>query len=227
VNLTSGATTYLVTDSLGSVRGTVNSAGALTGTTSYDAWGNPSSPGGLAASTPFGYAGGYTDPDGLIYLLDRYYNPVTGQFTSVDPDLGQTLQPYEYADGNPVTNVDPTGDDASSYPSCHGQTCLPITGGWCANTSQRTWCMSEWLQKTDDFGDVTDSIQVQYRIDPHWTFTDIKFFASYIQSSGAISYVWFKLNIMCGGFNIDTCVNTTDHIFGLQKKSVRETNRYD
>ena len=36
-----GTVTYLSTDSLGSVRGTISSAGALTSTTSYDAWGNP------------------------------------------------------------------------------------------------------------------------------------------------------------------------------------------
>jgi RHS repeat-associated protein len=110
VNLATGAITYLVTDSLGSVRGTINSSGALTGTTSYDTWGNPATTGGLTASTPFGYAGGYTDLTGLIYLLDRYYDPQVGQFISVDPALPQTLQPYAYAYDNPVTNTDPEGE---------------------------------------------------------------------------------------------------------------------
>jgi RHS repeat-associated protein len=117
VNLSTGAVTYLVTDSLGSVRGTVSSSGALTGTTSYDAWGNPQTPAGLAAVTPFGFAGGYTDPDGLIYLIDRYYDPATGQFISVDPDLSQTQQPYEYTGGDPVNATDPTG---TSVPSGYG-----------------------------------------------------------------------------------------------------------
>ncbi len=109
VNLATGTITYLITDSLGSVRGTVNSAGTLTGTCSYDAWGNPVTAGGLTATTPFGYAGGYTDPTGLIYLLNRYYQPSTGQFISVDPAITKTLQPYAYADGNPVSNTDPSG----------------------------------------------------------------------------------------------------------------------
>src|SRR6201999_2758194 len=104
-----GAVTYLVTDSLGSVRGTVSASGALTGTTSYDAWGTPQTAGGLTAVTPFGFAGGYTDPTGLIYLINRYYDPVTGQFLSVDPEVASTLQPYAYAAGNPVSNNDPTG----------------------------------------------------------------------------------------------------------------------
>jgi RHS repeat-associated protein len=99
---------YLVTDSLGSVRGTVIGSGALTGT-GYDAWGNPQTVGGLTATTPFGFAGGYTDPTGLIYLLNRYYDPATGQFTSVDPDLAQTLQPYAYVNDNPVSLSDLTG----------------------------------------------------------------------------------------------------------------------
>ena len=109
VNLSSGTSTYLVTDSLGSVRGTVSSSGALTGSTSYDAWGNPETSGGLSSATPFGYAGGYTDPTGLIYLINRYYDPQTGQFISLDPAISQTIQPYAYADGNPVSVTDPTG----------------------------------------------------------------------------------------------------------------------
>jgi RHS repeat-associated protein len=109
VNLASGTNSYLVADSLGSVRGTVNNSGTLTGGTSYDAWGNPETPGGLTGTTPFGFAGGYTDPTGLIYLIDRYYDPQSGQFTSIDPLVGQTLEPYLYAGDNPVSETDPTG----------------------------------------------------------------------------------------------------------------------
>ena len=109
VNLATGAITYLMADSLGSVRGVVSTTGALTATTSYDAWGNPETTGGLTASTPFGYAGAYTDPTGLVYLINRYYDPATGQFISVDPAITQTLQPYEYAGGNPVSNSDLNG----------------------------------------------------------------------------------------------------------------------
>jgi RHS repeat-associated protein len=87
----------------------VNTSGTLTGTTSYDAWGNPETTGGLAATTPFGYAGGYTDPDGLVYLINRYYDPATGQFTDVDPEVDQTWQPYGYTGGDPVNRIDPNG----------------------------------------------------------------------------------------------------------------------
>jgi len=109
VSLSTGAVTYPVADSLGSVRGIVSSSGSLTASTSYDAWGNPLTPGGLQSYTPFGYAGAYTDPTGLMYLINRYYDPAIGQFLSIDPALSQTGQPYAYADGNPVGLTDPAG----------------------------------------------------------------------------------------------------------------------
>jgi RHS repeat-associated protein len=92
------------------VRGVVATSGSLTASVNYDAWGNPESSGGLSSYTPFGFAGAYTDPVGLIYLIGRYYDPATGQFLSVDPDVTATEQPYEYANDNPPTVVDPTGD---------------------------------------------------------------------------------------------------------------------
>jgi len=112
VDLSSGAASYLMTDSLGAVRGIVSADGALTGSATYDAYGNPLTPGGLTASTPFGYAGYYTDGTGLDYLVNRYYDPATGQFISVDPQAFTTNAPYAYATGNPATYTDPTGQSA-------------------------------------------------------------------------------------------------------------------
>jgi RHS repeat-associated protein len=139
VNLSTGTPAYLVTDSLGSVRGIVSSSGDLTGTTAYDAWGNPETAGGLTAATPFGYAGGYTDPDGLIYLINRYYQPSTGQFISVDPDVSQTLTPYAYAGDDPVLNSDPTG--------------LKYAAGGCQNRSTKGLKVQVCIELIDtDFG---------------------------------------------------------------------------
>ena len=53
--------------------------------------------------------------------VHRYYDPVTGQFVSVDPLVSQTEQPYIYADDNPVNEVDRNG-------SC--TTPLWFTFGW-------------------------------------------------------------------------------------------------
>ena len=110
VNLSSGALVYLIADALGSVRGLLSSTGSLTASTSYDAYGNPETAGGLTVYTPFGFAAGYTDPTGLVYLTHRYYDPQTGQFLSVDPMMQQTQQAYVYAGGNPVNMVDPSGE---------------------------------------------------------------------------------------------------------------------
>jgi len=98
---------YLLSDPEG-VRLTFNSSGTITAYASYDAYGNVIS-GGLSSVTPFGYAGGYTDPTGLIYLVNRYYDPSTGQFLSVDPLVGVTDQPYQYVGGDPVNGSDPLG----------------------------------------------------------------------------------------------------------------------
>jgi hypothetical protein len=39
----------------------------------------------------------------------RWYDPSTGQFMSVDPDLAETDQPYAYAGDDPVNETDPRG----------------------------------------------------------------------------------------------------------------------
>ena len=60
--------------------------------------------------TPIGFAGAFTDPEtGYLYLVNRYYNPATDQFLTVDPDVGTTHQPYEYAGDDPVEGTDPSG----------------------------------------------------------------------------------------------------------------------
>jgi len=90
----------------------VNSAGAVTTTTSYDAYGeqnggNGAGPGG------FGFAGEQTDSTtGLQYLRARYYDPRNDTFISRDPmsvGPGLTGHPYSYGNDNPVMNTDPMG----------------------------------------------------------------------------------------------------------------------
>jgi RHS repeat-associated protein len=105
----------------------------LLATTSYDAWGNPTTPGGLTSYTPFGYAGGYTDTDGLIYLINRYYDPAEGQFISVDPDLSQTGEPYAYTGGDPLAEKDPDGTKARSLMNTHS---------FSVTTSEISWSLS-------------------------------------------------------------------------------------
>jgi RHS repeat-associated protein len=77
----------------------------------YSAWGQPTVQAQQAGSVtvPFGFDGTYTDPSGLDYMIYRYYDPNTDQFISVDPDVSQTNQPYEFAGDDPLNLTDPTG----------------------------------------------------------------------------------------------------------------------
>jgi len=107
---------YYGYDGAGSVRQLTNSAGAVTDSYEYDAFGNSFTKTG---STPnnYLYRGEQYDSDlGLYYLRARYYNPVTGRFVSRDPEDGiatdpATLHKYLYAGGDPVNKKDPTGRD--------------------------------------------------------------------------------------------------------------------
>ena len=45
---------------------------------------------------------------GLV-AVNRYYDPITGQFMSVDPLVTKTHQAYVYTSDNPVNISDPTG----------------------------------------------------------------------------------------------------------------------
>jgi RHS repeat-associated protein len=46
----------------------------------------------------------------------RWYDPGTGEFMSVDPDLAETGQPYAYAGDDPVNEADPSGDAIAPAP---------------------------------------------------------------------------------------------------------------
>jgi RHS repeat-associated protein len=74
-----------------------------------------------------GFVGGTTDTTtGLTDLGAREYNPVNGQFVTTDPILTpydpQDLDPYAYAQNDPVSNSDPSGMYAEG-PGYYGATC--------------------------------------------------------------------------------------------------------
>jgi len=104
-----GTPSYLLADQLGSTRAITNSTGSVTGSFTYDAWGNVTGSTG-SATTPFMYAGQYLDSStGFYYMRARYYDPTTGQFLSVDPAVSFTQSPFDYAGDDPVTETDPSG----------------------------------------------------------------------------------------------------------------------
>jgi len=42
-------------------------------------------------------------------LFNRYYDPASYQFLSIDPKVGTTLQPYAFVGGDPLNDTDPLG----------------------------------------------------------------------------------------------------------------------
>lgn len=100
------------TDFLGSPVARTNSSGAVTERTEYEPYGathagtNP---------TGIGFTGHVNDADtGLVYMQQRYYDPIAGMFLSVDPVTtdtmtGSSFNRYEYAGNNPYKYVDPDG----------------------------------------------------------------------------------------------------------------------
>ncbi len=57
----------------------------------------------------------YSNPTGLYYFYQRWYDPATGRFISPDPKPGmlccpQSLNPYVYVQDSPLTSKDPTGE---------------------------------------------------------------------------------------------------------------------
>jgi RHS repeat-associated protein len=106
---TSAGTYAAVTDWLGSVTGLVNSSGSQVASTTYGPYGTATTTGTPTSSV--GYAGSYTlaDSGGLDDMHARDYSPATAGFTSVDPMLSVTDQPYAYASDDPVYYTDPTG----------------------------------------------------------------------------------------------------------------------
>jgi RHS repeat-associated protein len=101
-------------DGFGTVRQLTNTAGTVTDTYEYDAFGNSFTKSGTTPNN-YLYRGEQYDSDlGLYYLRARYYNPNTGRFMSRDPEAGKAMDPrtlhkYLYAGGDPVNGWDPTG----------------------------------------------------------------------------------------------------------------------
>ncbi|MGA8725428.1 MAG: RHS repeat-associated core domain-containing protein [Acidimicrobiales bacterium] len=109
INVSSGTTYYLHHDVSGSTVAITSSSGQAVGTMSYDPYGNLNGQTGTVTS-PIGFAGGYLDSStGLYYLVNRYYDPTTAQFLSIDPLVAETGQSYQYAGDDPVNASDPSG----------------------------------------------------------------------------------------------------------------------
>ena len=99
-------------DIRGSTIALTDDYGNVTDRVEYSAYGMIAVRGGTN-DTPFLYNGRYgvmTDANGLLHMRARYYNPYLCRFLNPDPaGFGGGLNWYCYADGNPISMVDPFG----------------------------------------------------------------------------------------------------------------------
>jgi RHS repeat-associated protein len=104
-----GATTYYMTDGLGSTTDVRTSSGAASASYVYDVFGALRATTG-AAGQEFRFTGEQQDVHvnrGLVYLRARHYDPTLGRFLGKDPlPLGNR---YVYSHNNPVNYSDPSG----------------------------------------------------------------------------------------------------------------------
>jgi RHS repeat-associated protein len=118
---TLGGTRWLHTDALGSPVASTGPSGALIDRTRYE-------PYGLAAAginpDGIGFTGHVNDVDtGLVYMQQRYYDPIAGRFLSVDPvttkaEDGGFFGRYYYANNSPLKYRDPDGQASCVDEQC-------------------------------------------------------------------------------------------------------------
>ena len=133
-------------------------------------------------TSKFSFTGQRKDSESdLLYYGARYYNPEIGRFTQPDPMIiagnqndprfqnalmnPQLLNPYAYTGNNPITNVDPTGEDAV----------IAINDRWSTITIRSDIYIygqdatSEVVQRMQ-----TDIMQEWNKWNKGWTYTDPK-----------------------------------------------------
>lgn len=104
-------TAYSHTDGLGSPVAITDGNRALVSRTRYEPYGLTSS----GVSPTIGYTGHLNAADiGLVYMQQRYYDPVAARFMSIDPvttdeTAGGSFNRYSYANNSPYKYVDPDG----------------------------------------------------------------------------------------------------------------------
>ncbi len=105
-----GTVEFFHHDQIGSTTLLTSASGTTDATFTYTSFGQLKAHTGTVA-TALGFTGQYQDSEsGLYYLRARYYDPVSGQFLTVDPAIEQTRVPYGYAGSDPLNFVDPSGN---------------------------------------------------------------------------------------------------------------------
>ncbi|MCE4540803.1 RHS repeat-associated core domain-containing protein, partial [Pelomonas sp. P7] len=113
---------YVHTDALGSPVAHTNASAALLNRSRFEPYGYVAAgtkPG--AGTSVVGFTGHVQDAEtDLVYMQQRYYDPIAGRFLSVDPlvtnaNSGKSFGRYHYANNNPYRYVDGDGRDAIGF----------------------------------------------------------------------------------------------------------------
>jgi RHS repeat-associated protein len=109
-----GDSYFYIKDRLGSVTGLADSNQYLANRYKYDAFGDIIETNGNIVN-PYLYTGReYDEESRLFYYRARYYDSEMGRFISKDPVKDRKYNPYSYVNNNPISLVDPYGDQPIS-----------------------------------------------------------------------------------------------------------------
>jgi RHS repeat-associated protein len=118
INSTSYAKTdrWFAYDQVGSLLATMNSAGDVSERMHQDAFGHPVGnwTHGTWSSSSVGWRHNTKEIDadaGLTYMYQRWYDQTTGRFASVAPYPPMVEHPYGFGLGDPMTRLDPLGEN--------------------------------------------------------------------------------------------------------------------
>ncbi|MFJ5535170.1 LamG-like jellyroll fold domain-containing protein [Streptomyces sp. NPDC093261] len=119
-----GGAALAYTNQHGDLTATFTATGTtLAGSTAYDPYGKTTATSGTQQD--LGYQGGWTDPGShRVATASRWYDPSNGDFTSHDatsqpPIPSVNANAYAYGDDDPLSNADPSGDNACSTSGGH------------------------------------------------------------------------------------------------------------
>jgi RHS repeat-associated protein len=126
--------------------------------------------------TPFLFNGRYgvqTDPNGLLYMRARYYNPYLCRFVNPDPSgFSGGLNMYAAFNGNPVSYTDPTGlgavgdDQNLSWLTGSSSTPANLSDPFDLTTANE---QDDWVDNTIDFINAKiDASQQAQAAEPAW-----------------------------------------------------------
>ena len=123
-----GSTYFYRKDAQANIVALLDNNGSVVVKYRYDAWGKcqttviDSSATTIAELNPFRYRSYYLDTEtGFYFLKTRYYDPEIGRFMTIDgieylnPETINGLNLYAYCGNNPVSYVDPNGNDFWSW----------------------------------------------------------------------------------------------------------------